>query len=96
MAKRANSVVGIDLGKRVFKGVLVQRKSDTRFVLTSYASREVPESINTADELAQQLKLLLKDLGSSAKGCAIAVSDPESLLRIIEQPRPHRSAIVAT
>jgi len=87
MAKRANSVVGIDLGKRVFKGVLVQRKSDTRFVLTSYASREVPESINTADELAQQLKLLLKDLGSSAKGCAIAVSDPESLLRIIEQPR---------
>jgi len=29
---------------------------------------------------------LLKDLGGSAKGCAIAVSDPESLLRIVEQP----------
>jgi Tfp pilus assembly PilM family ATPase len=29
---------------------------------------------------------LLKDLGGSAKGCAIAVSDPDSLLRIIEQP----------
>jgi len=37
-------------------------------------------------DLAQQLKLLLKDLGGSAKGCAIAVSDPDSLLRIIEQP----------
>src|SRR4029077_8949638 len=59
---------------------------DDRFVLTSYASREVPETLSTTEELAQQIKLLLKDLGGSAKGCAIAVSDPESLLRIIEQP----------
>lgn len=86
MARRGNSVFGIDLGKHVFKGVLLQRKGDDRFVLTSYASREVPEEITTPEELAQQLKLLFKDLGGSAKGCAIAVSDPESLLRIIEQP----------
>jgi Tfp pilus assembly PilM family ATPase len=86
MARRGNSVFGIDLGKHVFKGVLLQRKGDDRFVLTSYASREVPEELNTPEELAQQLKLLLKDLGGSAKGCAIAVSDPASLLRIIEQP----------
>ena len=44
------------------------------------------KELTTPEELAQQLKLLLKDLGGSAKGCAIAVSDPESLLRIIEQP----------
>jgi Tfp pilus assembly PilM family ATPase len=86
MAKRGNSVIGIDLGKHVFKGVLLHRKGDARYVLTSYASREVPDEIGTADELATQLKLLLKDLGSTAKGCAIAVSDPASLLRIIEQP----------
>jgi Tfp pilus assembly PilM family ATPase len=86
MARRGNSVFGIDLGKHVFKGVLLQRKDDDRFVLTSYASREVPEELTTPEELAQQLKLLLKDLGGSAKGCAIAISDPESLLRIIEQP----------
>jgi len=86
MARRGNSVFGIDLGKHVFKGVLLQRKADDRFVLTSYASREVPEELTTPEELAQQLKLLLKDLGGSAKGCAIAVSDPESLLRIVEQP----------
>ena len=86
MAKRGNSVIGIDLGKHVFKGVLLQRKGDSRYVLTSYASREVPEHLDTADDLAQQLKLLLKDIGSSAKGCAIAISDPSSLLRIIEQP----------
>ncbi len=86
MARRGNSVIGIDLGKHVFKGVLLQRKSDERFILTSYASREVPEDIATPEDLAQQLKLLFTDLGGSAKGCAIAISDPSSLLRIIEQP----------
>ena len=86
MARRGNSVFGIDLGKHIFKGVLLQRKGDDRFVLTSYASREVPEELSTPDDLAHQLKGLLKDLGGSANGCAIAVSDPESLLRIIEQP----------
>lgn len=86
MAKRGNSVIGIDLGKHAFKGVLLQRKGDERYVLTSYASREVPEEMATAEDLAAQLKLLLKDIGGSAKGCALAVSDPDSLLRIIEQP----------
>jgi Tfp pilus assembly PilM family ATPase len=86
MARRGNSVFGIDLGKYIFKGVLLQRKGDNRFVLTSYASREVPEELSTPEELAQHLKLLLKDIGGSANGCAVAVSDPESLLRIIEQP----------
>ena len=86
MAKRGDSVVGIDLGKRVFKGVTLKRKSDSRLVLTSFASREVPEQIATSEELAQQIKLLFKDLGGSAKGCALAISDPATLLRIIEQP----------
>ena len=85
MAKRGNSVIGLDLGKHVFKGVVLQRKGDSRYVLTSYASREVPEDLQSADDLAQELKALLKELGS-AKGCAVAVSDPSSLLRIIEQP----------
>jgi Tfp pilus assembly PilM family ATPase len=86
MAKSSNSVIGIDLGKHVFKSVLLQRKSDHRFVLTNYGSRTVPETIATADDLAQQVKLLLKDMGGSAKCCAVAASDPNTLLRIIEQP----------
>ncbi|HEY1583498.1 MAG TPA: pilus assembly protein PilM [Chthoniobacterales bacterium] len=86
MAKPANSVIGIDLGKHVFKSVLLQRKGEHRFVLTNYASRPVPETIASADELAQQVKLLLKDLGGSAKSYAVASSDPSALLRIIEQP----------
>ena len=86
MARRANSVIGIDLGKHAFKGVLLQRKGEARYVLTSYASHEVPEGLATADDLAQHLKLLLRELGGGAKGCAVAISDPASLLRIIEQP----------
>ncbi len=86
MAKRGTSVIGIDLGKHIFKGVVLQRKGDERFVLTNYASHQVPENLDTADQLGTEIKHLLKELGGSAKGCAIAVSDPASLLRIIEQP----------
>ncbi len=86
MAKSSNSVIGIDLGKHVFKSVLLQRKSDHRFVLTNYASRAVPETIASADELAQQIKLLLKEMGGSAKSCAVGASNRDALLRIIEQP----------
>jgi Tfp pilus assembly PilM family ATPase len=86
MARRGNSVIGIDLGKHSFKGVLLQRKSDSRFVLTGFATREVPEEISTTEELSQQVKLLLREIGGSAKNCAVAASDPNALLRIIEQP----------
>jgi Tfp pilus assembly PilM family ATPase len=86
MARRGDSVIGIDLGKHAFKGVMLQRRNDARILLTSYATREVPDQINSGEELAQQIKLLVKDLGGSAKGCALAVSDPGALLRIIEQP----------
>ena len=86
MAKSSNSVVGIDLGKHVFKSVLLQRKGNDRFVLTNYASRTVPATIANADELAQEIKLLLKEMGGSAKSCAVAASNREALLRIIEQP----------
>jgi len=85
MAKRADSVVGIDLGKHMLKGVALRRKNETRFVLTSFASRPVPEEFASADDLARELKQLLRELGG-AKACAFAVSDPNTILRIIEQP----------
>jgi Tfp pilus assembly PilM family ATPase len=86
MARRGDSVIGIDLGKRAFKAVAIRRKSESRFVLTSFASREIQKEITTPEELAQQLKGLFRDLGGSGKGCALAISDPSSLLRIVEQP----------
>src|SRR5947207_15587190 len=86
MAKRADSVVGIDLGKHVLKGVALRRKGDSRFILTSFASRPVLEEFASAEDLSRELKQLLRELGGSAKACAFAVSDPTNILRIIEQP----------
>src|SRR5262249_1818213 len=86
MAKRADSVVGIDLGKHVLKGVALRRKSDSRFILTSFASLPVPEEFASVDDLSRELKQLLRELGGSAKACAFAVSDSTAILRIIEQP----------
>ena len=68
MAKRGNSVIGIDLGKHVFKGVLLQRRGDARYVLTSFASREVPENLGTVEDLAQQLKLLFQGYRRKRQG----------------------------
>src|SRR5436305_9050511 len=79
MARRGDSVIGIDLGTRVLKAVSLRRKADHRFILTSFTSRELPQELNTADDLAQQIKQLLRDLGGSAKGCAVAISDPASI-----------------
>ncbi len=86
MARRGDSVIGIDLGKHVFKGVNIRRKNDSTFVLTSFATREVPEAFDSPEALGSELKHLLKDLGGSAKASAVAISDPNALLRIIEQP----------
>jgi type IV pilus assembly protein PilM len=86
MAKRADSVVGIDLGKHVLKGVALRRKSDSRFILTGFASRPAPEEFASAEDLSRELKQLLREIGGSAKAAAFAVSDPSAILRIIEQP----------
>jgi Tfp pilus assembly PilM family ATPase len=86
MARRGDSVIGIDLGKHVFKGVTVRRKGDSSYVLTSFATRPVPEEFDSPEALAAELKQLFKDLGQGAKACAVAISDPNALLRIIEQP----------
>ena len=86
MARRGNSVIGIDLGKRSFKAVLLQKKSETRYVLNSFATHDLGEEATTPDAMAHHLKQLLKDLGGHTKSCAVGVSDPGALLRIIEQP----------
>ena len=85
MARRADSVVGIDLGKHMLKGVALRRKNDNRFVLTSFASRPVPEEYASPDDLARELKQLIRDLGGG-KAFDFTVSDPATILRIIEQP----------
>ena len=86
MPKAPSSVVGIDLGRHALKAVHLQRKGP-RMVLQGYASRVVSGTDpKDADALAHHLKLLSRDLGASGKGTVVAISSPDSLIRIIEQP----------
>jgi type IV pilus assembly protein PilM len=86
MARRGDSVIGIDLGKHALKGVALNRRGDSRVILTNFAYRAIPETIATPEELGQEIKALVKELGGGAKGYALAISDPGTILRIIEQP----------
>ncbi len=86
MAKTPTSVIGVDLGRYSLKSVRLQRKGGDRVAITHFASQVLKEPATDADKLAQQLKLLLKEMGGAAKTCAVAVSSPDALLRIIEQP----------
>ena len=86
MPKAPSSVVGIDLGRHAIKAVHLQRKGQ-RVSIQGYASRVI-EGTNPADAdaMAHHLKLLYRDLGSTGKGSVVAVSSPDALIRVIEQP----------
>lgn len=102
MPKAPNSAVGIDLGRHAFKAVHLQRKgsgANARPTLTAFATRVVggdapagtADGGETAgemsvDTLAHHLKLLLRDLGAPVKACAVALSSPDNILRLIDQP----------
>jgi Tfp pilus assembly PilM family ATPase len=86
MPKAPTSAIGLDLGRYALKSVLIQRKGSDRFILTHFASLPVTEPPESVEVLGQQVKALLKAMGGSAKAYGVAVSSPDSLIRIIEQP----------
>jgi Tfp pilus assembly PilM family ATPase len=87
MAKVPNSVIGVDLGQYALKSVLLQRRGADRFIISNYAARSLAAPVTDAEGLAAELKALFKEMGGSAKVCAVAISSPEALIRIIEQPQ---------
>jgi len=86
MAKAPNSAIGVDLGRYSLKAVLLQKKGGSRLALTHYAALTLDGPIDSADSLGRNLKTLFREMGGSAKACAVGVSSAESLIRIIEQP----------
>ena len=87
MAKTLSSAIGVDLGRYSLKSVLLQKKGANRYVLTHFASMPVNDAVErTPESMGAQIKALVKHMGGSAKGCAVAVSSPDALVRIIEQP----------
>jgi Tfp pilus assembly PilM family ATPase len=86
MAKAPTSVIGLDLGQYALKAVLLQRRGADRFAVTHYACRPLSELTEDGEQLGREVKSLFKEMGGAAKTCAVAVSSPEALIRIIEQP----------
>lgn len=86
MAKAPTSVLGIDLGRYALKSVLLQRRGADRFIVTNYASHPLVEPIESGEQLGRELRTLLRATGGAAKVCAVAISSPEAIIRIIEQP----------
>ena len=87
MAKTLSSAIGVDLGRYSIKSVLLQKKGGDRYVLTHFASMPMDDAAErTPEAIGAQLKALVKHMGGTAKGCAVAVSSPDALVRIIEQP----------
>jgi type IV pilus assembly protein PilM len=91
--KLPNAVIGVDLGRHSIKTVALQRRGGNRFVVSNYAVHIMETAPQTAEELGAELKLALKDVGATAKTCAIAVSTSDSLIRIIEQPDTPREIL---
>jgi type IV pilus assembly protein PilM len=91
--KIPNAVVGVDLGRHSIKTVALQRRGGNRFVVSNYAVHVMESAPETAEQLAEQLKIALKEVGATAKTCAVAVSSNDSLIRIIEQPDTPREIL---
>ena len=100
MSKPPSSAIGIDVGRHSMKAVVLTRRGANRFALTHFATLELPEKDSraapgplaaaqetpgTLDGLEGNLRVLLRELGGTAKACGIAVSHEEAMVRILEQ-----------
>jgi type IV pilus assembly protein PilM len=86
MAKAPNSVVGLDIGRSSLKAVLLQRSGADRLSVTHFSTQPVATDLNSPVQLASDIRALLKGMGGTAKACSVAVSSPDSIIRIIDQP----------
>ncbi|MEQ1860122.1 MAG: pilus assembly protein PilM [Chthoniobacteraceae bacterium] len=85
MAKAPSSVIGLDVGRYAIKCVQLQRRGEGRFAVTHYATRQLDGATASSAQLGTTIRDVLKQMGS-ARAFAVAVSAPEALVRIIEQP----------
>jgi type IV pilus assembly protein PilM len=94
MAKAPNIVIGLDLGRASLKSVTLQRRGPGRIAVTHYATRPISQPLETAEQLSAEIRALLREMGVGAKKpCAVAVSNPEAIIRIIEQPDTPREVL---
>lgn len=85
--KKKDHVVAIDLGTRVTKAVLVNRRGDS-FSLSNFVVKDAPVYDRTlsAEKLADHLKSVMQDLGAKGKQVTLVIGPGDSVLRTAELP----------
>jgi type IV pilus assembly protein PilM len=85
--KEKDHVVAIDLGTRVTKAVLVNRRGDS-FSLSNFVVKDAPVYDRTlsADKLTDHLKSVMHDLGAKGKQVTLVIGPGDSVLRTAELP----------
>ena len=85
--KKKDHVVAIDLGTRVTKAVLVNRRGDS-FSLSNFIVKDAPVYDRTlsADKLTDHLKSVMHDLGAKGKQVTLVIGTGDSVLRTAELP----------
>ena len=83
--KKRDQILVIDLGTRMTKAILLQRKGSL-YHLVSYAVLEAPqgEKAPTAEVLAEHLRKVIHALEARTKAVTVAVGVSDSLLRHVE------------
>lgn len=93
MAKTPSIVTGIDMGRHALKAVVMQRKAGGRILLSHWGYRAFAEPVSNPEQLAHEVKALLKEMGGDSRTCAVALSSPEAIIRIIEQPETPKQVL---
>jgi len=86
MANSPTHAVGVDLGRYAIKAVHMSRRGASRYLLNGYAIRKLETETDTPEQIAKEVQQLFKEMGGGIPGCCAAVSSPDALIRIIEQP----------
>ena len=86
-SKKRNQVIGVDLGGRVTKAVLVQR-NESGLSLLRYALADAPVQKSFAvDTLSEHLKSIVESFETRTKHVSLAINTSDSLVRHADLPQ---------
>ena len=85
MAKSPTHVIGVDFGRYAIKAVSITKRGGKRFVVNGYAIRTLDTAVETPEQITRQLQSLFREMGGTIENCAVALSCPDAVIRIIEQ-----------
>lgn len=86
--KRRNRIISIDLGGRMTKAVLLERRGEV-FALTRYALLDAPifEKTFSTESLGEHLRAVSEALGSKTKLVTLSIGVNDAIVRMVELPQ---------